>query len=126
MKSLLLAGLFSLTSAVHVATRTTPVAASVYTTPQSSRVVVHVVKPEGREYRIRVLDQKGNVLHLSQVTKSRADNWHVVNLAPLPDGLYTVELDNAKNRVLKRQTVELTTHDGWSGPKGRQATVLNF
>ena len=126
MKSLILAGLFGLTTVVHTANRTTPVAASVYTTPQSSRVVVHVVKPAGREYRIRVLDQKGGVLHLSQVTKSRADNWHVVNLDALPDGLYTVELDNGKNRVLKRQTVELTTHDGWSGPKGRQATVLNF
>jgi hypothetical protein len=126
MKSLLLAGLFGLTTVVHTVHRTTPIATRVYTTPQSSRIVVHVVKPEGREYRIRVLDQKGAVLHVSRVTKSRAENWHAVNLGALPDGLYTVELDNAKDRVLKRQTVELTTHDGWSGPKGRQVSVLNF
>jgi|GEM_PF-6339590 len=129
MKSFALAGLVALVGSLSkpaTTTLTVPIHTNLYTTPQSSRVLVHVDKPAGREYRLRILAQNGQVVHVGKGLVSQKNNWHLLDLDALPDGLYAVEVQTTQGRTLRKEWVQLSTDLGWDTPGKRQATIQKF
>ncbi len=72
--------------------------AAIYPVINSVKVKLAVENPMQISLRVRLLNERGEVLYAERLPRGRKVNMHSFDMERMPDGTYTVEVSDGVNR----------------------------
>jgi hypothetical protein len=75
---------------------------NIYPVPNDGQFTVALVSPAAQTFRITVLNNLGVVIREMPAVEVKGTLQQVIDLRPVPDGIYTVIIQNSDQRMIRK------------------------